>query len=47
VPHFRRIRQHLEEAFIEIRDINIIPTVTEGILGNDVASGDIEKKLKI
>jgi hypothetical protein len=47
VPHFSRIGHHLEEAFIEIRDIKIIPTVTKGILGNDVASGGIEKKPKI
>jgi hypothetical protein len=47
VPHFRGLRHHLEEAFIEVRNIEIIPAITEGIFRNDVVRRGIEKNLKI
>lgn len=37
MPHFRGIRHDLEESLIKIWNVEVIPTVTEGI----------EKKLEI
>lgn len=47
MPHFSRVRHDLKEAFIEIRDIEIIPAITEGIFRNDVVRRGIEKDLEI
>jgi len=47
VPHFRGIRHDLEESLIKIWSVKVIPTVTEGIFGNDVVGRGIEKKLEI
>lgn len=43
MPHFRGSRHDFKKPFIEIRYIEVVPAIPEGIFCHDVVGGGIEK----
>jgi hypothetical protein len=47
VPNSGSLKHDVEEWFVEIRDIEVIPAGPKGVFGDDVVGGSTEEEFEI